>query len=247
MQIIADYHTHTCYSHGQGRIQDNIEAAIKCGLSEVAIADHGPRSYSIRPFGVKKAETLLKIKNKIDEYNNYYPEIEILSAVEANIVSLEGELDVPPEILAQLDKVLVGFHLFMLPSNFRSFWGIIINNALLSKLKFQKDEIRKKNTELMIKVLNNNQIDIITHPGYQVNLDTKTLAAEAAKRNVALEINAKHGFLTEEFVKIAAREGVKFSLGSDAHTPEEVGEVKAALELAKRLKIPAAQILNVKS
>lgn len=245
MQIIADYHTHTHYSHGQGRIKDNIEAALKQGLSTVAIADHGPRSYSIRPFGVARAETLLEIKDKVDEYNNYYSEIEILSAVEANIVSLEGELDVSPEILAQLDKVLVGFHLFMIPVDLKSVWGIIFNNAVLSKFRFWQAEIRKKNTELMLKVLDNNQVDIITHPGYQVNLDTKVLAAEAAKRNVALEINAKHGFLTEEFVRVAAAEGVKFSLGSDAHRPDEVGNVKPALKLAQRLEIPPAQILNV--
>ena len=246
MEIIADYHTHTLYSHGQGRIKDNIEAAIRQGLSEVAIADHGPRSYSIRPFGVKKAETLLEIKSKIDEYNEYYPEINILSAVEANVISMAGELDVPQEILAQLDKVLVGFHLFMMPKDIKSLWGIIINNAVVSKLKFRNDEIRRINTELMIKVLDNYKVDIITHPGYQVNLDTKLLAAEAAKRNVALEINAKHGFLTEEFVKVAAKEGVKFSLGSDAHTPDQVGNVEPALKLAQRLKIPSAQLLNVK-
>ncbi|MBM7556803.1 PHP domain-containing protein [Halanaerobacter jeridensis] len=238
MRLTADYHTHTLYSHGEGRIKDNIEAAIGQGLSEIAIADHGPKSQSIRRFGVKKAETLLEIKKKIDEYNEYYPEINILAAVEANIINLDGEIDVPVEVLKQLDKVLVGFHLFIRPGDWKSLWGIIVNNAIIGKLRFNNDKIRKMNTELMIKVMDNYEVDIITHPGYQVDIDTKVLATEAAKRNVALEINAKHGFLTEEFLKVAAQEGVKFSLGSDAHTPQQVGEVTPALELVQRLGIP---------
>ena len=246
MEIIADYHTHTLYSHGEGRIRDNIEAAIEQGLSEVAIADHGPRSQSLRPFGVKKAETLLEIKEKIDEYNEYYDEIDILAAVEANVVSWRGELDVSRRILKELDKVLVGFHLFIRPVDLKSLREIVINNLIMNRLKFMSNQIRKINTELMVQVLDNYEVDIITHPGYQVNLDTKLLAAEAAKRDVALEINAKHGFLTEEFVKIAAKEGVKFSLGSDAHRPSEVGEVGPALDLVKRLGISPAQIINVK-
>ena len=217
MEIIADYHTHTSYSHGQGKIQDNIEAARKVGLKKVAIADHGPRSQSIRRFGVKRATTLLEIKEKVDEYNKYYDDLEILAAVEANIVSMEGDLDVPQEILAELDKVLVGFHLFIRPVDLKAAKGIIVNNLIVNKFKKQRKKVRKINTELFLKVLANYDIDIITHPGYQINLDTELLAAEAAKREVALEINSKHGFLTEEFVKLAAEEGVKFSLGSDAH------------------------------
>ncbi|MFO7819470.1 MAG: PHP domain-containing protein [Halanaerobacter sp.] len=246
MQIIADYHTHTLYSHGEGQIRDNIEAAIKQDLSEVAIADHGPRSHSIRPFGVKRAETLLEIKEKIDEYNKYYDEINILAAVEANVVSWRGELDLPRAILQKLDKVLVGFHLFIRPVDLKSLRKIIINNVVMNRLKFMSNKIRKINTEIMVQVLNDYEVDIITHPGYQINLDTELLAAEAAKRDVALEINAKHGFLTEEFVKIAAKEGVKFSLGSDAHRPSEVGEVGPAVDLVRRLEIPPAQIINVK-
>ena len=38
----ADYHTHTLYSHGKGTIQQNVEAAQRKGLKEIAITDHGP-------------------------------------------------------------------------------------------------------------------------------------------------------------------------------------------------------------
>ena len=32
MQILADYHTHTIYSHGKGTIEENVKVAISKGI-----------------------------------------------------------------------------------------------------------------------------------------------------------------------------------------------------------------------
>ena len=32
MEILADYHTHTVYSHGKGSIEDNVKVAISKGV-----------------------------------------------------------------------------------------------------------------------------------------------------------------------------------------------------------------------
>ncbi|AGB41999.1 PHP family phosphohydrolase, histidinol phosphatase [Halobacteroides halobius DSM 5150] len=245
MEVYADYHTHTHHSHGQGTIRENIEAAIEQGLEEIAIADHGPASHSLVKLGVEDAVTLLEIKKKVEKYDRLYPEIKVLSAVEANVVSLEGELDVPNFILKELDKVLVGFHLFVKPASWRDAVGIIFNNLVLEQVGIKQEEIRYQNTELLIKVMNNYDIDIITHPGYQINIDTVTLAQKAAKHNVALEINTKH-LPKKEYIKKAAAQGVKFSLGSDAHKPKRVGDVKDSLAIAKQIGLTADRIINVK-
>ncbi|GAB6100147.1 PHP domain-containing protein [Halanaerocella petrolearia] len=244
MKIVADYHTHTQYSHGQGTIRENIEAAIEQGLEEIAIADHGPASQSITRLGVKDALTLLEIKQEVEKYDNLYPEIKVLAATEANIITLNGQLDVPEFILKELDKVLVGFHLMIRPANWQSCLGIIFNNLVLERLGINKKEIRRRNTELLIRVMNNYNINIITHPGYQININTELLAKEAAKQEVALEINDKH-LPSQKYIKLAAKEGVKFSLGSDAHKPERVGDIEGALAVAKKAGLTADRIINV--
>ena len=50
-KMIADYHTHTIFSHGKGTIEDNVDWAIKKGLKEIAISDHGPGHLT---YGVKR-------------------------------------------------------------------------------------------------------------------------------------------------------------------------------------------------
>ncbi len=51
MKLYGDYHTHTIYSHGSGTIRDNVEEALRKGLKEIGICDHGPGHYL---YGVKK-------------------------------------------------------------------------------------------------------------------------------------------------------------------------------------------------
>ena len=41
MQILADYHTHTKYSHGKGTIEENVLEAISKGIKTIGISDHG--------------------------------------------------------------------------------------------------------------------------------------------------------------------------------------------------------------
>ena len=50
MEILADYHTHTVYSHGKGSIEDNVKVAISKGIKKIGISDHGYKNVA---YGVK--------------------------------------------------------------------------------------------------------------------------------------------------------------------------------------------------
>lgn len=240
MRITGDYHTHTIYSHGKGTIRENVESAIKKGLKEIAICDHGPRHAG---FGVKR-KNFSKMRNEIDSLNKEYKEINILLGVEANIIGYDGEIDVDDEIIEMIDILLVGFHFGAVPKSVGDTYKMFVLNYLA---KYSKDialKARKLNTEALINAINRYDIDLITHPGAKVDIDTRELAKAAAKRGTALEINASHGFLTVEYIKIAAEEDVKFMINSDAHRPEDVGNVEKGIQRAIEANLNIDRIIN---
>ncbi|WP_352418718.1 PHP domain-containing protein [Proteiniborus sp.] len=240
MKITGDYHTHTIYSHGKGTIRENVESAIKKGLREIAICDHGPRHAG---FGVKR-DNFRKMRNEIDVLNKEYKEINILMGVEANIISYDGEIDVNDEIIDMLDILLVGFHFGSVPKSFGDAYKMFVLNYLGRFSKGVKDKVRRLNTQAVINAINRYDIDLITHPGAKVDIDTRELAKAATKRGTALEINASHGFLTVEYLRIAMEEGVKFMINSDAHRPEDIGNVEKGIKRALEAKLSVDRIIN---
>ena len=246
MRCYGDYHTHSQYSHGKGNIEENIQAALARGLKELAITDHGPGSWNFIRLGVRSASELLVIKREIKALQQKYPGIKLYSGVEANIIYPEGELDVPEEILADLDIVAAGFHLLIYPPDFSSFQDIILKNRFIYKwFPGKRKEIRKENTEILIKAVKRYKIDFITHPGYGIDIDTYKLAEACAERGTLLEINARHVEELRAFIEAAARTEVKFIINSDAHGAEEVGNFEKALELVEKLALPWERIVNI--
>lgn len=246
MRIYGDYHIHSQYSHGKGNIEKNIEAAIARGLRELAITDHGPCSWNFIRLGVRDAAELLEIKKEVKELQKKYPQIRLYAGVEANIINREGELDVPEGILQELDIVAAGFHLLIYPPDFHSFQDIILNNRFFYKcFPARRKQIRKFNTEVLIRAVERYRINFITHPGYGIDIDTYELARACAGRGTLLEINARHVEELRAFIQAAARTEVKFIINSDAHAPEEVGDFKRALELVEELGLSPDRIVNI--
>lgn len=242
--IFADYHTHTRYSHGKGTIRDNVEAARRQGLSCVAITDHGPANIG---FGIRSARDLLEIKEECRRLSQEFDDIQILAGVEANVISLDGELDVPREILGELDILLVGLHDLIVPGSFRDGLSLVMGNFIATYLNRRwTPGIREANTRALVEAVYRYEIDIITHPGLKLDIDTRHLARACRERQTALEINSAHGFLTEEFVRVAAAEGARFAVDSDAHSPARVGDLEAGIRVARAAGLTPDQIINAR-
>ena len=109
MWATADLHTHTIYRHGRGSIRENVLAAKQRGLHTIGMADHGPGHLFICVRGV---EALHRMREEINGLQSEFPELEILLGVEANIVDVDGTIDVPEEILPELDYLLASLILF---------------------------------------------------------------------------------------------------------------------------------------
>jgi len=242
MNIFADYHTHTIYSHGKGSIEDNVKAGIKLGLKEIAITDHGPGHIF---YGMKRKD-FKKMREEIDSINEKYPQIKVLMGVEANIISLNGDIDVKDELMQYLDILLMGYHEGVMPKDFKSAIYLFGKNYLGKYSKTLMEETRESNTQAMINAIKKYKIDIITHPGAKVNINTKILSKAAGERDTALEINASHGYMTVEYIKIAKKENCKFVINSDAHTPSRVGDFKRGLDIAEEAGLTWKDIINAK-
>lgn len=240
MKIFADYHTHTIYSHGKGTIRENVESAIKKGLKEICITDHGPNHMG---YGVKR-NNFKKMREEIDELNKEYSQIKILLGVEANIISYKGDIDVNENILKYIDMLLVGFHFGARLKSIGDVYNMFVLNYLGRYSKSIANKAKQLNTDALINAINRYDIDIITHPGAKVDIDAKRLAQAAAKRGTVLEINASHGQLSLDYIKMAMTEEVKFVISSDAHVPENVGVVDKSIQRAVEAKLDVERIIN---
>ena len=221
-RVIADYHTHTIFSHGRGTPEENVLAAIHAGLSMVAISEHGPGSAF---FGVR-GEKLLRLRRQIDDLNRRYGDrIRVLMGLEANLLA-DGVCDLPEE-WKLFDVLLMGYHRAVLPRD-ATMWRAGLTRSIVTP----KDQVRV--AEAIVHALERYPIDIISHPGEYLPIHLPTLAKGAARLGVALEINDKHPSMSVEQMQQAADLGVVFVINSDAHRSENVGKIGRAWEAAQR-------------
>ncbi|CDI50745.1 PHP domain-containing protein [Clostridium tetani] len=238
MKILEDYHTHTKFSHGVGTIEENIQIAIKKDLKTIAITDHGPllSNYGININEFDKIQEEIKFLREKYEKN-----INILLGIEANIIDKCGNIDINDKILKNMDILLVGLHFDICHIDFLNNIRKKINKRDDIKNHINKElitEIEYINTYTMIKSIENQDIDIITHINDKFPVDILKVARVCEKYGTAIEINNFHRHPTvEELSKISNVGNIKFSVGSDAHRPMDVGNFNMALKKIKSCKL----------
>ncbi|MDP2857039.1 MAG: PHP domain-containing protein [Bacillota bacterium] len=237
-RFTADFHTHTFHSDGTSSALENAWAAKRAGLSTVGIADHGPASIGR---GVPRRDWARVLAEVIAAEKQ--TGVEVLFGCEANVVTLDGELDVPEDVRKAMDIVLCGLHRAVIPRDLTGL-RLIAQNVARVLTKGQAEKARVDNTKALVEAVNRNDIDIITHPGLKMDIDTAELARACAKRGTALEISAGHSYMTEDFVQIAARQGVMFTIGSDAHRARDVGNLSRGARIARSAGLDARRVLN---
>lgn len=235
MQILADYHTHTVYSHGKGSIEDNVKVAIEKGIKTLGISDHG---YKHIAYGVKMDDIFI-MKEEIDKLNDKYSEINILLGMECNILDSQGSIDMNDKVREVLDYVMAGYHFASTPTSVRSMLNHC-NNYLI-----KNEKSKEYNTKSLVNAMKQNDIFIITHPGDKGDIYIEEVAKIAKETNTRLEINSSHGYLNVEQLKKIKDIGNKFIIGSDAHIPKNIGNFEKAINIAKESNIDLSQIENI--
>lgn len=251
IKLIGDYHTHTIYSsgyrkkgnHATGTIRDNAEAALSKGLKEIAITEHGPSHYL---YGVR-ANRIPSIREEINRLNDeFIPKgLRILLGVEANLIGLDGTIDVDERILKHIDILLMGYHYGAMPKSIVDGIGLYIMSPGSKILKMGRERTKEIMTKAYLKAIDKYPINLITHPGSKAKVDIVELAKEASKKDVALEISAKHSQLSVKSLRLISHVDVRLMVNSDAHRPEDVGNVGEAINKAKLAKLNLSRIVNI--
>ncbi len=242
MLLYGDYHTHTTYSrhgHGKGTVLENASVAADKGLKQIAITDHG---FNHEFYGIRRKD-IPELKEDILNAREVTG-VDILLGVEANLISLDGNVDVREEDYEFLDIFLMGYHRMVKTTTFRD--KVYLNWANdMAKIFRPSMEKINRNTTAFLKALDKYPIDIITHLNYGFETDTIAVAKMAKQKGVYVELNGKRINFTDDEILTMASEGVKFIVNSDAHRPMRVGEVNNGLDTIYRLNIPLSQVANV--
>lgn len=226
--IRGDLHVHTHWSEGAHSIEEMAEAARALQYEYIAICDHAESLHIARGLSPERLADQIR---EIERINRAAGDgFTLLSGTECNI-DMGGRIDLPDSVLADLDVVVASVH-----SGFK--------------------QPREEMTERVITAMHNDHVDIIGHPTGRVllsreayQIDLPRVFEVSASLGVLMEINAFPGRLDlSDVTSRQAREaGVRFSLGSDAHSRKNLRFMEFGVATARRGWLSADDIANTRS
>jgi DNA polymerase (family 10) len=217
-------HTHTEWSDGHDSIEELVLAAQDMGYQYIAITEHSAGR------GIAHGLSVERLKQQITEIkalNERLTKIHVLTGIEVDIRA-DGSLDMPHEILSELDIVIAAVHSAM-------------------------NQSEEKMTRRVIDAIENPDVDMIAHPTCRligerepVAIDLEAVFQAAAKYNKIMEINAMPDRLDlRDTHAFRARDlGVKLAIGIDAHSFAHLGFVRFGIGVARRAWCEPQHILN---
>jgi putative hydrolase len=221
MRLIDDYHIHTYYSDGIQSVQEMVQACVDAKLRRIALTDHGSGHIA---HGVRRSAKKALFEDIEAAREKYGGRIAILRGIEANLMGLDGRIDLKDDELREYDIILLGFHKTAV--TFKSALHFHVRSKFLPSSGYA----RELTTKAYIKAMQRYPIDIIVHPNYAVKVDVAALAEQAAKSRVALEINGHINRMSKEELIAAKKAGAFFTINSDAHKTEHIGRTDRAIK-----------------
>ena len=222
--IKGDLHTHTEWSDGHNSIEELARAAQDMGYQYIAITEHSAGRGIAHGLDVDRLRQQL---SEIRALNERLTGIHVLTGIEVDIRA-DGSLDLPHEILSELDMV----------------------NAAVHSAMNQSEE---KMTRRVINAIENPDVDMIAHPTCRligerepVAIDLEAIFRAAAKYNKIMEINAMPDRLDlKDIHAFRARDlGVKLAIGTDSHSIAHLGFMRFGVGVARRAWCEPQHVLN---
>ncbi len=224
----GDLHCHTSATDGHASLAEMVAAARQRGREYLAITDHSKRLTMAHGLDSRR---LLEQMDAIDRLNERLASEEVafrvLKGIEVDILP-DGGLDLPDAVLGQLDLVVAGVH-----SQFH-----------LS---------RADQTRRVLKAMDHPYFTILSHPTGRLiaerepyDIDMSRVIRQARDRGCYLELNAhpERLDLSDVHCQMAREEGVLISIASDAHSLQDLDDLRHGIAQARRGWLTKDDVLN---
>ena len=216
--LVGELHCHSDWSSdGRASIEEMARTARDFGYRFLALTDH---SHYLRE-GRMEAQW-----REIDEVNERLKPFRVLRGVDANIRA-DGEVDVPEELLAELDCVVASLH----------------------------QGFDRSPTERILAAIDHPHVDCIGHLTARklnrragADIDVERVVARATETRTALEINSQPDRLDlrDVHARLAGEAGVLVPVTTDAHSTSALGYRELGIAQARRAWLTKDQVLNTR-
>jgi histidinol phosphatase-like PHP family hydrolase len=205
LNIKEDYHVHCNYNDHSApdlTIRNVLRRAKEIGLQTLAFTEHVRKTSDWIPKYLKEIELHKKDdnNNNINSSNNNF-DLKVISGFEAKILA-DGSINCPEEYSKD----------YFLIASFHNVYGD--KEVWLNALK---------------RAIENPDVNVIGHiapePTFKLeSSEVNTLASLIVENKKIVELNAKYHRPPSEWILIFKKRGVKFHLGSDAHSLQQIGQ-----------------------
>ena len=215
----GEMHCHSTWSaDGKATIEEMALAAAALGYQFLCLTDH---SHYLRDGRVEEQW------REIESVNARLESFRVLRGIEANITS-KGTVDVPDEVLAELDWVVASLH----------------------------TSLDRSPTDRVLEAIDNPHVDCIGHlTGRRISrragadLDLERVVGRAVETGTAIEINSQPDRLDmrDAHARLAGAAGVLIPVNTDAHATASLAYAELGIGLARRAWLTKEQVLNTRT
>jgi len=215
----GEMHCHSTWSaDGKATIEEMARAAAARGYEFLCLTDH---SHYLRDGKIEEQW------REIESVNARLESFRVLRGIEANITA-KGTVDVPDEVLAELDWVVASLH----------------------------TSLDRSPTDRVLAAIDNPNVDCIGHLTGRLisrragaDLDLDRVVGRAVETGTAIEINSQPDRLDmrDAHARLAAAAGVLIPVTTDAHATASFAFAELGIGQARRAWLTKEQVLNTRT
>ncbi|MFD5553593.1 PHP domain-containing protein [Streptomyces sp. NPDC127068] len=225
-RLRGDCHLHSDWSDGGSPVEQMARTAAALGHDWAVLTDHSPRLKVARGLSPERLRAQLA---DLAALAGPLAPFRLLKGIECDVLD-DGSLDQEPELLDELDLVVVSVH---------------------SKLRMDAAAMTRR----MVAAVRDPRSDVLGHctgrllgdPGRpESSFDADAVFAACAETGTAVEINCRPERLDppRRLLRRAVAAGVLFAVDTDAHAPGQLDWQPYGCARAEECGVPAERIVN---